>query len=73
MDSAEGAARTRSKFIGIGVGLASDYGAAQRLYIQRGYVPDGHGVAYRDRTVEYGDQVSVDDDLVLYLIKRLSE
>ena len=32
--------------VGIGVGLYPDYGSAQRLYIKRGYLPDGHGATY---------------------------
>ena len=62
LDAAEAAAGAR---VGISVGLGSDYGAAQRLYVMRGYVPDGRGIVYRWRTVEYGEQVVVDDDLVL--------
>jgi GNAT superfamily N-acetyltransferase len=62
LDVAEEAAGAR---VGIAVGLSADYGAAQRLYVRRGYVPDGRGIAYRWRTASYGEQVVVDDDLVL--------
>ncbi|AEI44205.1 GNAT family N-acetyltransferase [Paenibacillus mucilaginosus] len=68
----ERAAGDRHEVIGIGVGLYADYGAAQRLYSRRGYIPDGRGVMYANRPVVPGSQVSVDDDLVLYLTKRLS-
>jgi hypothetical protein len=47
------------------------YNAAQRLYLKRGYIPDGRGVTYRDRFVEEGEQVALDDDLVLHLTKEL--
>jgi GNAT superfamily N-acetyltransferase len=57
--------------IGLGVGLYADYGPAQRLYAGLGYRPDGNGVTWRERPVVPGDSVSVDDDLVLWLIKRL--
>ena len=59
--------------IGIGVGLYGSYGAAQRLYIKRGYVPDGQGVAYECQPVMGGEIRPVDDDLVLKLIKNLAE
>lgn len=39
LDEAEAYIVKRSPFAGIGFGLYADYGAAQRLYIQRGYVP----------------------------------
>lgn len=39
-------AATKSAAIGIGVGLYAGedggYGAAQRLYVKRGYIPDGN-------------------------------
>ncbi|MBM7568442.1 GNAT family N-acetyltransferase [Paenibacillus sacheonensis] len=57
--------------IGIGVGLYKDYGAAQRIYCQRGYVPDGNGVMYRDIEVVPGQTVRMDDELVLYFVKEL--
>ena len=62
----------RSEIVGIGVGMTADYGAAQRLYVQRGYIPDGRGLVYGDRFPAYGEQVRVDDDLVLHFTKRLT-
>jgi hypothetical protein len=59
----------RSGKAALGVGLFEDYGPAQRLYILRGYVPDGCGITYRGERVKYGDRVVVDDDLVLHLVK----
>ncbi len=59
--------------IGIGVGLHPGYNAAQRMYVSRGYVPDGQGVAYDGRYVAEGEQVVFDDRLVLYLTKRLDD
>lgn len=44
LDTAEALAKTRSQLIGIGVGLYPDYGQAQRLYVKRGYIPDGRGL-----------------------------
>lgn len=71
MDHAEARIAERSDTVGIGVGLTPEYGPAQRLYVLRGYVPDGRGLTFRDRSVVHGDPVTVDDDLVLHLTKRL--
>jgi GNAT superfamily N-acetyltransferase len=57
--------------IGIGFGLYADYGAAQRLYVRLGYVPDGRGVTYDNAPVAPGATVRLDDDLVLWLSKSL--
>jgi ribosomal protein S18 acetylase RimI-like enzyme len=71
MDEAERRIAERSPVAGIGVGLSADYGAAQILYIRRGYIPDGRGVSWRGAICQHGDQVSVDDGLVLYFTKVL--
>jgi GNAT superfamily N-acetyltransferase len=73
LDAAEALAGSRSPVVGIGVGLDPDYGPAQRLYVKRGYVPDGRGITWQNRTVAYRDQVLVDDELVLWLIRSLGE
>ena len=52
------------------VGLHSGYGAAQRLYIKRGYIPDGSGVWYRNQPLEMNATIQNNDDLVLYLSKK---
>lgn len=61
----------RSEWAGIGFGLYRDYGAAQRMYVLRGYVPDGQGIVYEDVPVTPGESYCVDDGLVLGLVKRL--
>lgn len=71
MDKAERVIEKVSPVAGIGVGMTPEYGAAQRLYALRGYVPDGHGLHWRDHYPRYGEQVKVDDDLALYLTKEL--
>jgi len=71
LDEAESRIAQHSPIAGIGVGLYADYGAAQRLYVKRGYVPDGRGLLYRDHVARFGDQVMVDDYLVLYFTKKL--
>ena len=57
--------------IGISVGLHSGFGAAQRLYIRKGYLPDGAGIAYDEITVTAGEMRSVDDLLMLKMTKTL--
>jgi ribosomal protein S18 acetylase RimI-like enzyme len=71
LDRAEEEISVRSSVAGIGVGLHPGYNQAQRLYIKRGYIPDGRGVTYRNHYVEEGMQVVLNDDLVLYLTKRI--
>lgn len=70
--SLEAVARTAGKHtVGMGVGLYADYGQAQRLYTRLGFYPDGRGVTYQGRTVEPGEQVWLDDDLILWLSRSL--
>ena len=57
--------------IGIGVGLIPDYGAAQRLYVKLGYIPDGLGLSKNEQYVKYGDSVIADDDLIICFTKKL--
>jgi GNAT superfamily N-acetyltransferase len=71
LDAAEACAATRSAVVGIGVGMTADYGAAQIMYVTRGYVPDGRGLGTHHRPVRYGESVFVDDDLVLYFTRTL--
>ncbi len=72
MDEAELAVSKRSRVVGIGVGLSPDYGPAQRLYVLRGYVPDGRGLTSHGHPVSCGRAVPVDDGLALYLTKELT-
>jgi ribosomal protein S18 acetylase RimI-like enzyme len=72
MDDAERRIAARSSIAGIGVGLHHDYGAAQRLYVLRGYVPDAQGITAYGRRMNWGDDAKIDDDLVLWLTKALS-
>jgi GNAT superfamily N-acetyltransferase len=72
MDEAERQIATRSSIAGIGVGMTPDYGAAQRMYVLRGYIPDGRGLYCHNKPVALGDTITVDDGLALYFTKRLS-
>jgi len=71
LDDVEALAGERSSVVGIGVGLHPGYNAAQRLYGQRGYIPDGRGITYHNRCLEEGAQIVLDDDVVLHLTKQL--
>lgn len=71
MDAAEKLAGEESSVVGIGVGLHSGYGSAQRMYVRRGYLPDGSGVWYRNEVCRPYGACCNDDDLVLYLSKQL--
>jgi len=71
MNKAENEIASVNSTAGIGVGMTPDYGAAQRLYVLRGYVPDGLGLHWKDHQTQYGEEVKVDDDLALYFTKEL--
>ena len=71
MDVCEEIAAQHCDRVCLGVGLYKDYGRAQRMYVKRGYIPDGTGVWYRDKNIEPYEECCNDDDLVLYLSKNL--
>ena len=73
MDEAEALAAQKGNFVYLGVGLHSGYGSAQRMYIKRGYLPDGSGVWYGNSVCPPYTDCRNDDELILYLYKRLSE
>lgn len=60
--------------VGIGVGLYGGdggYGSAQRMYVKRGYVPDGEGLVIDGLRIEPGTNVYLDDSPVLMFTKEL--
>ena len=72
MDAAEQIAARHADTVCMGVGLSREYGTAQRMYVKRGYIPDGSGVWYQGKQcVQYETVCTVDDDLVLFLSKKL--
>ncbi|MBD5392768.1 MAG: GNAT family N-acetyltransferase [Lachnospiraceae bacterium] len=71
MDIAEQIAAQYSDVVYLGVGLHNGYGSAQRMYVKRGYIPDGTGVWYCDKVCEQYANCCNDDDLVLYFSKKL--
>ena len=73
MDTAEQIAKQYADMVYLGVGLHSGYGSAQRMYVKRGYIPDGSGVWYGETVCKpYADCVN-NDDLVLYLYKKFQK
>jgi GNAT superfamily N-acetyltransferase len=68
---AEAEIASRSNVAGLGVGLHPGYNEAQRLYVKRGYVPDGRGVTYKDRYLCEGEHVLLDDDFLLHMTRRI--
>ena len=71
MDEAEDIARTYADKVYLDVCLSSRYGAAQKLYAKRGYIPDGKGVYYEGTICEENAVCKNDDELTLCLIKEL--
>jgi GNAT superfamily N-acetyltransferase len=71
LDAVEAAASERSHLVGLGVGLYADYGAAQRIYARRGYLPDGRGIMYANAPVQPGAEIRIDDKATLMLILAL--
>lgn len=70
MDVAEKIASGYSDTVYLGVGLHGGYGSAQRMYVKRGYIPDGTGVWYGEQVCPQNVDCCNDDDLVLYLYKK---
>jgi GNAT superfamily N-acetyltransferase len=71
MNEAERRVSEVSPVVGIGAGMTADYGSAQRMYVKRGYIPDGRGLTTNNVPVEYGKPIIVDDDLCLWFTKSL--
>ena len=70
-DEAEKKAAILSDKVTLAVGLHYGYGAAQRIYIKRGYIPDGTGVWYNNVRLEQYAECKNDDELLLFLSKDL--
>ncbi|MEQ9569075.1 MAG: GNAT family N-acetyltransferase [Longimicrobiales bacterium] len=72
MAAAEQEAWMRAPIVGLRLGLHPGYGAAQRLYVRRGYMPDGTGVVVGGEPVAEGAEVRLDDEPTLRMTKRLA-
>lgn len=72
MDAGEGLIATRASKAGITVGIFDEYGAAQRLYAKRGYLPDGRGVCLGNRPIKEGETHAIDHNLIIWMTKDLT-
>lgn len=73
MNETEKIVSQKADKVGIGVGLAPGYNAAQRMYVLRGYVPDGRGITYQEKYVEFGQEIKIDHSLNMHFIKKLKK
>lgn len=71
IEAAEHEAFRMADSVSLAVGMHQGYGAAQRMYAKRGYIPDGSGLWYKDAQLPEMAETVNDDDLNLYLIKVL--
>jgi len=71
MQVAENISRKYGDIVVIGVGLHRDYGAAQRMYVKRGFIPDGSGIWWRGKPLEPYADMKNDDEVTLYMTKKL--
>lgn len=71
LDAAEAKAAEFSNVVSLGVGLHFGYGPAQRIYVKRGYLPDGSGVWYQNKQLGQYAPCNNDDELILYFSKIL--
>ncbi len=71
LDVAEAEAAKRSDMVFLAVGCHSGYGPAQRIYVKRGYIPDGSGVWYQNKQLDQYAPCVNDDDLLLFMSKEL--
>ena len=71
LDCLESKAAEQYDAVCLAVGCHSGYGAAQRLYVKRGYIFDGSGVWYRGKQLDQYAPCVNDDDLILWMSKKL--
>ena len=72
MDVLEAEAIKYSDRICLAVGCHWGYGTAQRMYVKRGYIPDGSGVWWNGKRHEQYAPCVNDDELLLWMYKDLS-
>ena len=71
LDAAEAEAAKIADHVFLAVGVHSGYGPAQRIYVKRGYIPDGSGVWYQGKQLGQYEPCVNDDDLLLFFSKKL--
>lgn len=73
MDTAEQIVSETGDTVYLEVGLHNGYGAAQRMYVKLGYIPDGQGVLYKGEVCLPYHPCRNDDDLTLRFSKQLNQ
>ena len=73
LDVAENLAKEKGDYVCLSVGLHYGYGSAQRMYVKRGYLPDGTGAWYNGKQLEQYAKCENDDDLTLYFLKSFKK
>ncbi len=71
MQVADDIAHRYAKIVYLGVGLHKDYGAAQRMYIKREFIPDGSGLWWNGKNIEPYADLKNDDETAIYMSKEL--
>jgi len=56
--------------IGLAVGLHARFAPAQRLYLNRGYLPDGNGAIYDCQPMGFAEMKPLDDNFVWKMIRE---
>jgi GNAT superfamily N-acetyltransferase len=72
LNRVEPIALKKARQIGISLNLAPCCNFSQRMYVKRGYIPDGNGLFYQKQPLTPQQQICIDDDLCMYLIKKRS-
>lgn len=70
IDEAEKRIFKRSDISGIGFGISADYGPAQRMFVKRGYVPDGRGLWNSEKGYIWEFSTVQVDDCAIFLTKN---
>ncbi len=73
MDVLEAKAAEFADAVCLAVGCHYGYGTAQRLYVKRGYIPDGSGVWWNGKRHEQYAPCVNDDELLLWMRKDLAK
>ncbi len=69
LEAVEAEAKKCANAICLYVGLHTGYGPAQRMYVKRGYIPDGKGAYYDEKIATPYAPYPLDDSLIIGLKK----